>query len=615
MPLAIELAAPWVQVMPCEDIAREIEGNLDLLAATLRDMPERHRSMRAVFDHSWELLPAGERRVLRQLSVFRGGFLRGAAEAVAVQLGQSPASLSMLSSLAGRSWLRATLSGRYEMHELVRQYCAGRLETEPADEGKRENEQTRDRHSCYYSGFLQEREGRLHGREQREALEEILQEMDNVWAAWHWAVDRGHVDTIGECVEALGDVSRLRGWYHEMNQALESAAATLRQRLDLTVHQGECPAREQAAVVLADVLSRQAEMCEFLGRFEPGIELARQALALLEDVGHGGARDRALFCAKVVLGGLLWISGDSDQGARLLREALALANAVGDPWRREFALLKLGTCLRNAGRYSEARDLLEQAIAVADEIDEQWVKASSLDGLSWVLWARGEHRRARGLAQESLRIRQKLGSIGQIDYSWSRLGHIATALGEYDLARQYFETGLAIARSISHSVAKTECLMGQTDLAFALGQYEEAKRLSEESHASAREAGNSVAETVSLVHRGQAAFGLGQARQARECFCQGLDAATNAGTAFGALDALLGLAYLSAEEGELETAAELLALALHHPATLQITRDRAQDLLSELETEMSPEVLAAATSRGQRRNLEEVAAEVLESNR
>ena len=198
------------------------------------------------------------------------------------------------------------------------------------------------------------------------------------------------------------------------------------------------------------------------------------------------------------------------------------------------------------------------------------------------------------LAEDSLQIFQELGALGQVGCPWSRLGHIATALGNYDLARQHLEKGLAVARSIGHSLAKTECLMGQADLAFALGQYEEAKRLSEEGRASAHEAGNSVAETISLVHLGQAACALGQAQQARDCFCQGLGAAMRAGTAFAALDALVGLATLSAQECDSEKAAELLALALHHPATIQITRDRAQNLLSQLESELPPKVLDAA---------------------
>ena len=481
----------------------------------------------------------------------------------------------------------------------------------------------RDRHSEYYGAFLQEREGRLHGRGQAETLREILEEMDNVRAAWHWAVERGHVEEMGKYVETLWYVGRVRGWHHEVQQALEEGATTLRQRLDLTASQGERLTREQAAVVLADVLSRQADMCRLLGMRDRAITLYGKSLALLRDVPvpgapaqaeHGAKRDRVRIYAKATLGWLLWISGYSGQGRQLLQEALALADEVGDPWGREFALFYLGTCVRNDGRYSEAEGLLEQAIAIANETGEQWMKAASLDSLSWVLWAKGEYQRAEMLAEESLQIRQELGDHSRIGYSWSRLGYIAKALGNYDLAGQHFQKGLAVANAISHPGMKTDCLIGQATLALALGQHEEAKRLSEESRASAHEAGIFLGETISLVQLGQAACALGETQQARECFCQGLEAAMKAGILFTALDALVGLAYLSAEEGEPEQATELLSLVLHHPTSLQMTKDRAQDLLAELASELASELLAAATARGQARELADVAAEILGEN-
>ena len=121
MPLAIELAASWVRMLSCQEIAREIEHNLDFLVASTRDLPERHRSLWAVFDHSWKLLSGEEQRELSQLSVFRGGFTRQAAEAVA------GASLAALSSLVTKSLVRRASAlddlTYYDLHELVRQYA------------------------------------------------------------------------------------------------------------------------------------------------------------------------------------------------------------------------------------------------------------------------------------------------------------------------------------------------------------------------------------------------------------------------------------------------------------------------------------------------------------
>ena len=113
LPLGIELAAAWVRTLSCTEIAQELQRNLDFLANTARDAPARHRSLRAVFDHSWQLLTGEEQEVLRKLALFRGGFGREAAAAVA------DASLSVLAALVAKSLLRRTSAGRYDLHELV----------------------------------------------------------------------------------------------------------------------------------------------------------------------------------------------------------------------------------------------------------------------------------------------------------------------------------------------------------------------------------------------------------------------------------------------------------------------------------------------------------------
>src|SRR5262249_10299794 len=127
MPLGIELAATWVSMLSCQEIAQQIEHNIDFLAVSIRDLPERHRSIRAVFDHSWKLLTLEERQALQRLSVFRGGFTREAAAQVA------GASLGGLSALVTKSLLHRTIQGRYDVHELVRQYIGRQLEQLPLD--------------------------------------------------------------------------------------------------------------------------------------------------------------------------------------------------------------------------------------------------------------------------------------------------------------------------------------------------------------------------------------------------------------------------------------------------------------------------------------------------
>src|SRR5262249_11348450 len=145
MPLAIDLAASWVRVLSCEEIARNIEHGLDILTTTWRDVPERHRSIRAILDHSWKLLSETERAVFSRLTVFSGGFEREAAADIA------GASLTDLLDLIDKALLRRTTSGRFVIHELLKQYGRDRLRRSGDDPT-----QTRLRHCRYYTGYLHE---------------------------------------------------------------------------------------------------------------------------------------------------------------------------------------------------------------------------------------------------------------------------------------------------------------------------------------------------------------------------------------------------------------------------------------------------------------------------
>src|SRR5579859_1028258 len=149
LPLALELAATWVRTLSCAEVAQEIERDLGFLTTSQRDVPERHRSLRAVFDHSWRLLAADEQRVLRRLAVFRGGFGREAAEQVA------GASLPLLAALLDKSLMSRNAAGRYDLHELIRQYLGEQL----MEAG--EVQPIRSQHLAYYLHLAEQAEPEL----------------------------------------------------------------------------------------------------------------------------------------------------------------------------------------------------------------------------------------------------------------------------------------------------------------------------------------------------------------------------------------------------------------------------------------------------------------------
>lgn len=184
LPLAIELAAAWAKTMAASDIAVELQSDLTFLATPLRNMPSKHRSMQAVFQRSWQMLAPGERAVFQRLSIFRGGFDRVAASHVA------GASLSTLSALVDKSLLRWHPSGRYEIHELLRQFGEAELALSPQTIA-----QVRRQHSSYYAGFLYDRVDKL-TTQQRQALLQIEDELENIRLAWQWSTEDANLADI-----------------------------------------------------------------------------------------------------------------------------------------------------------------------------------------------------------------------------------------------------------------------------------------------------------------------------------------------------------------------------------------------------------------------------------
>ena len=178
MPLAILLAAAWVELLSLTEIAAEMETSLDFLQTEQSSVSVRQRSVRTVFDYSWSLLTEHERGLGRAVGL-PWRFRREAVQEVA------GASLRELMSLTNKSLLQRTPAGRYEIHELLRQYTAEKLHATPGEE-----QTARNRHAAYYAGFLQARASLLHSGSQRTALTEIGVDIDNVRAAWDRGVSR-----------------------------------------------------------------------------------------------------------------------------------------------------------------------------------------------------------------------------------------------------------------------------------------------------------------------------------------------------------------------------------------------------------------------------------------
>ena len=270
IPLAIVLAASWLETLSPAEIATELEVGLDLLETNLRDVPKRQQSIRAAFNYSWQMLTPEEQIAFAQMSVFRGSFTREAAREI------TDASLRMLTSLVNKSLIRyQTDVARYDIHELMRQLAYECLEA------LEQTNEVQNAHSKYYLNFLASNENNLIGVKQKETLSAIENEFDNVRAAWQWAIAQEDTENIASAFNSLRLVCSIRNRFQDSIILFEAALSfiqglpetPLHNKLELDLLLGLAPAyralKNFAAPELESTLGRAQQLCEQLGDARP----------------------------------------------------------------------------------------------------------------------------------------------------------------------------------------------------------------------------------------------------------------------------------------------------------------------------------------------------------
>jgi len=584
MPLAIELAASWLRVLTLAEIAEEIQNSIDFLSTSFRDVPGRHRSLRAVFDHSWELLSEEERRAFRRLSVFRGGFTRKAAAEVA------GVSLPVLSALVDKSLLFRGEGGRYDLHELLRGYGRERLREDPDEETE-----VLKRHCDFFASFARRQAERLEGNEQEIALRELRGEFQNLKLAWENALKTLQEEAIGDLMEGLYRFYEIQGRFQEGAQAFADAVALLKKR-------------GKRGLLLAKALARQGRFRHALGSSKEAEKLLEEALALARETGD--ARETALISR--LLGEVKAFLGDYRTAVELVRESLDLSRGIGDRPDSARALNTLGTVAWNMGEFHEAKRLYQESLSIERELGDERGMAITLNNLGIIHGILGELEEARALFTESLAISEKLGDLPSMARCLNNLGVVATKLGELEKAREFHERGLEIERETGNRGGAAGSLSNLGNLAFQMGNYGEAKGLYLRSLMERQAIGDSIGEIISLMNLCEVCFAVGEdeegARYLREALAKALE--------IDALRLVVGclakMAGYLLHQGEKLRAGELLGLVLGHPALDIDGKEDAEDVLSRLRTSLSPEELERALKRGSGMDPKQVAKELLD---
>ena len=615
MPLGIVLAAGWMGLLTPNEIAAEIRRGLDVLAMELRDAPERQRSIHIVLEQTWARLNDAERDVLIHLSIFRGGFTREAAQEV------TGASLGTLLALANRQLLQRSADGRYDIHELLRQFSQERL----AGSGLAED--AAQRHGSYFVALLERSEGELKGADQPGALTRLRAAHDNIHIAWAWALDHRPAESLVQAVEALS-------LFYFLDQRRSAGLETLQ------FTEGRLAETAPDSVSLARLLVWYAKFCEPVGQMEKGKILCRRSLQILDGLAADGRdmrRERAFVLWE--LGGLVWYD-NIVEARQLLAESVALCREVNDLWQLAGALRESARLRLMDGEYRISDEMAAEGLEIREKLGDQRQRSSLLSILCWAALNQDQPDRALVYAQECIKLGEQLVYPEIVSYAKFLLGNIHSHKGEYDEAQRTLLDALTLAQQYEHRHHANSCRWELAEIYVHTGDYQaaydlarvavnEAEAIGLRNHkghalrswgmaetvwAHSVEALRSLEESVRILQTirhqrllayGQVFLAWGYYRSVEKERVAGLLSAVlgwaTEHPSSETLTACLPLAaLLHADAGQPERAVELYALAWSYPriANSRWFYDVAGKKLEALAGSLPPAVVAAAQERG-----------------
>jgi predicted ATPase/DNA-binding XRE family transcriptional regulator len=544
MPLGIELAASWVRTLSCEEIAREIKGGLDFLHVSARDLPPRHRSMRAVFDHSWKLLSDEEQSVLARLSIFQGGFSRESAEHVA------GATLPMLSGLITKSLVRRSDDGRYDLHEVVRQYAADQLAGQP--EVKRD---VAEYHARYIMKYFSDQDKRLRSSAQQNAIEELSVEKDNVLTAWSWCIAHHEFDLIEKSLLAFETFFDARGWANEGLDYLNSALEALEKN------------GANQPLVLGHLLSAQSLLLFRLAHIEQAREKLEQGIEILRPLNQ----PRVLSEALSFLGIVFVMLGKYPQALKSFYEALELAKACDESWFEALNLMEIINIEILAGTAENSYERLQLAL-------DKW----------------------RGTGDP------RFTAFGLSTFSFS-----AAKIGRFDEARAALEESMTINESVGDRWGLASALRGLGLIEQEQGRHEESIKAFQQSQSILANLGARWDEARVVTDIGRSLLVLGNLTRAEKTYRKAIWIASEVKGIPLILESILGVAQVRVKQGNPEDAYKMLLVVLNHPATHQETRDRAQELQGIAASRLKPQQVASIQSHVENRSFQSIVDDIL----
>jgi predicted ATPase/DNA-binding CsgD family transcriptional regulator len=461
MPLGILLGVSWLDVLSLEEIADEIQKNLDFLETDLQDVPERQRSIRAVFERTWQYLNLEERETFMKLSVFRGGFTRSSAQTI------TATSLRSLHRLVDKALLSQTDDDRYEIHELLRQYGGLKLE------GTDQMDAVHHAHSIYYLDFLSKREADIKGRRQISAIEEIEADFENVRVAWDWANRQQHFTEIDEASESLMWFCEIRARFIEGQNLFQQALAQLPDSQDYDIIRSRLIIRRyrliehpelddllESALKIAKGHENWSDVAMGLLVYGRSNWIRRkeyhEALNYFERAYHHyRAIGDEFYISSVVnrIGLCHFLLRNTEEGIRLTQQSADMQRQIGDYYGLGITLNNLGTFNYLLDKYDQSIDILRENIGLGKQSKNIGNLAFSYGTLSLALFSSGEFSEARDLATRASTMGRNVGYVQSESLGVCALGLLASIVDEeYEIGFEISTQGLHLANMSNVSI-------------------------------------------------------------------------------------------------------------------------------------------------------------------
>jgi len=466
-PLGLEMAGAWRSVFSWREIADRISSSLDFLVHTHRDVPPRHRNLRAVYEQAWNLLSREERETLCRLAVFRGGFTIDDAERT------TGGSTAAFASLAERCLIRRVAPERYQVHELLRQFSLGNLR-----ETESELESAVEHHTIYYIRLVAESFEQLKGPKQLETLKRLQSDLLNIRTAWLHAAREGRAELLQQAEGGLFFYFDMQAHFEEGARVFYDAIQQLGVDSDaavagfLRVAYGWF-ARFTAEAEPVQWIDEGLQLLDSVEPFSCTHALANiiasyaRTLPDIDEIRNRLRRSLAFFrdahdmwgeaLATDCLAGAEFRT-DTEKGEQLAEESLRLRKGIGDHWGEALNLATLARFAEVQGKWDLAKVRYHQSqrlsIRIADDlymaIDAQLSRAR-------IAGYQGEYDEARELAADGLMLAQRASNRPLIAQALIELGRIAREEGEVELARTQLEEAFSLLEGTPWREAAGHC--------------------------------------------------------------------------------------------------------------------------------------------------------------